>query len=448
MEARETSLEDYEDLVQMMLQRAMQSLGPKAAKGVQVKSIITDKVTSLTDKAKAFVMTELTDGVGSVARALQMEEFMVLLDEDAALAANFPPLSVLLAGLLVPANLNVNMVCQLLQIFLVLLPVLSVAAVSEYADWDHPCKPIPGLRLWARTVGVVAALVILARLAQVIRCVMAKADIRRRNEEMQTKMAEASRKMSDTGLDELKTLFTLYAGTLQHAVEAEGRVRVNFFAHVIGFGTFVWLLTTFYNTYLYFAYMFVPGVVAFHPSQAGEESYCGAWMTVCAAKVAIILALLFFFANIVTVFCWISETALSMDGVAAKIVSHAKAFDNVGLGLPVAQLLVKALLLRGSADLACARLAVQMRDKDGLSQELAATEKRLAQLKADMEAKSQQVDALKEELKSSPGFKDAQARGAEAMAAASNKAAQLGQQTGEESANMLESLRTMMDKVA
>ncbi|CAE7420561.1 ANK2, partial [Symbiodinium pilosum] len=81
VEARGTSLEDYEDLVQLMLQKAMQSLGPKAAKGVQVKTIITDKFTSLADKAKAFVMTELTDGVGSVARALEMEEFMVLLDE-------------------------------------------------------------------------------------------------------------------------------------------------------------------------------------------------------------------------------------------------------------------------------------------------------------------------------------------------------------------------------
>ncbi|CAE7600274.1 ANK2 [Symbiodinium sp. CCMP2592] len=139
--------------------------------GPQLKKVVEEAVAESFDADQHDRREEMIRRIGKM-----QNEFMVLLDEDAALAANFPPLSVLLAGLLVPANLNVNMVCQLLQIFLVLLPVLSVAAVSEYADWDHPCKPIPGLRLWARTVGVVASLVILARLAQVIRCVMAKAD--------------------------------------------------------------------------------------------------------------------------------------------------------------------------------------------------------------------------------------------------------------------------------
>jgi len=106
------ALEEYEDLVRKLLQRGAQSMAPKVAKGVQVASILSDKVSSLTTKAKALVMTELTDTVGSVAQSLQLEEFMVLLDEDAALSANMPPISVLLAGLLVPVNLNFNIVCQ------------------------------------------------------------------------------------------------------------------------------------------------------------------------------------------------------------------------------------------------------------------------------------------------------------------------------------------------
>mmetsp|Transcript_12920 Transcript_12920/g.24373 ORF Transcript_12920/g.24373 Transcript_12920/m.24373 type:complete len:646 (-) Transcript_12920:44-1981(-) len=445
------SLADYEDLVRTVMQRTADHLGPKVAKGAQVQTILNDKVGSLADKAKAFVMTELTDTVGTVANALQIEEFMVLADDDAAAAASFPPLSVLLAGLLVPANLNLNIACHLLQTFIVLLPVLGVVGYSEYADADHPCKSIPGLRLWARTVGVIAGLVTLARLVLAVKCMMAKAAIRRKNEEMKEQLAKATSE-SSTGIEELKQLFLFYATTLQHAVVCEGSTRVGFFSHIVGFGTLLWLLTTFFNTYLYFAYMFVPGVVAFHPSAADDASYCAAWVTVCAAKISVLLAVLFFFVNVMTVFCWASETVLSMDSVSSKIIAKAKAFDNVGLGLPVAQLLVKVLLFRGSTDILCARLAVHLREKDGLSQELAQTEQRLAQLKAELEAKDKQVDAIKAEMTSEGGGLDAaKARGMEVIEAAREKAAVLEKQTAEAAANpesqdMLNTIKSMMDK--
>lgn len=455
------ALEEYEDLVRKLLQRGAQSMAPKVAKGVQVASILSDKVSSLTTKAKALVMTELTDTVGSVAQSLQLEEFMVLLDEDAALSANMPPISVLLAGLLVPVNLNFNIVCHLLQVVLVLIPVLCVAGYSEYADQDHPCASIPGLRLWARSVGVIAGLVALARLLQVAQCMYAKAEIRRKNDEMKVKLAEATAQPSNTGLEELKELFIFYASTLQHALACEARTRVNVFSHIVGFGTLLWVLTTFWNLWLYFGYLFVPGVVAFHPAAAGEPSYCAAWVTACAAKVSILLALLFFFGNVMTVFCWISETSLSMDSIAEKIVAQAKAFDQMSMGLPVAQILVKAVLLRGSTDVLCSRLATQMREKDGLSQEMAQTEKQLAALKAELEAKNAEVDAIKSEMVSQGGYCAAQAEriaagnlevakahGAEVIEEARRKAAMLEKQTGEEIEKMLAQIKVLMEQAA
>jgi len=213
-----------------------------------------------------------------------------------------------------------------------------------------------------------------------------------------------------------------------------------------------WLLTTFFNTYLYFAYMFVPGVVAFHESAADEPSYCAAWVTVCAAKICVLLAVLFFFVNVMTVFCWASETVLSMESVSSKIIAKAKAFDNVGLGLPVAQLLVKVLLLRGSTDILCARLAVHLREKDGLSQELVETESRLAQLKAEIEAKDKQVEAIKAEMSSEgAGLEAAKSRGEEVIQSAREKSAVLEKQIAEAAANpdsqdMLTTLKSMMDK--
>lgn len=447
------ALEEYEDLVRKLLQRGAQSMAPKVAKGVQVASILSDKVSSLTTKAKALVMTELTDTVGSVAQSLQLE--------DAALSANMPPISVLLAGLLVPVNLNFNIVCHLLQVVLVLIPVLCVAGYSEYADQDHPCASIPGLRLWARSVGVIAGLVALARLLQVAQCMYAKAEIRRKNDEMKVKLAEATAQPSNTGLEELKELFIFYASTLQHALACEARTRVNVFSHIVGFGTLLWVLTTFWNLWLYFGYLFVPGVVAFHPAAAGEPSYCAAWVTACAAKVSILLALLFFFGNVMTVFCWISETSLSMDSIAEKIVAQAKAFDQMSMGLPVAQILVKAVLLRGSTDVLCSRLAAQMREKDGLSQEMSQTEKQLAALKAELEAKNAEVDAMKSEMVSQGGYCAAQAEriaagnlevakahGAEVIEEARRKAAMLEKQTGEEIEKMLAQIKVLMEQAA
>ena len=44
----------------------------------------------------------------------------------------------------------------------------------------------------------------------------------------------------------------------------------------------------------------VQGVVAFHPAAAEDPSYCAAWVTVCASKVALLVAVLFFFMNLAT----------------------------------------------------------------------------------------------------------------------------------------------------
>eukprot|EP00930_Biecheleria_cincta_P050984 TRINITY_DN3613_c0_g1_i4.p1 TRINITY_DN3613_c0_g1~~TRINITY_DN3613_c0_g1_i4.p1 ORF type:complete len:575 (+),score=198.57 TRINITY_DN3613_c0_g1_i4:70-1794(+) len=456
------SLDDYEDLVRKMLQKGAQTLGPKAAKGAKVAGIVADKMTTIADKAKALVMSEITDTAGSVARALELDELMLLFDTDAAMSVNFPPLSILLAGVLVPVNLTIAMICHLAQVFLVLLPVLIVSAYSEYADWDHPCKSIPGLRLWARVVGTLAFLIATSRLLQVAKISAAKKEIQRKSEEMKENLgkAEAAAASGMGGLEDLKRLFTMHATTLQTAVACEGRTRVNAFAHIIGFGTLLWLLTTFWNLYLYFGYMFVPGVVAFAEAAKHDPSYCAAWVTVCTAKISIILALLFFFANIMTVFFWATETSLSMDSVASQIVATAKAFDKASLGLPVAQMLVKAFLLRGATDVLCARLAAQVREKSDIAKDLTDTETRLAALKKQLDAKEAEVDSVKqdmiacggtvgqvaERLSTSPATLKEQS--AEFMEEARRQAAALEQSTAEEIEKIVAKIKEMLEQAA
>lgn len=235
---------------------------------------------------------------------------------------------------------------------------------------------------------------------------------------------------------------------------------MNVFAHIIGFGTLLWLMTVFWNIYIYFAYLFVPGVVAFAEAAKDDPSFCAAWVTCCAAKISIILALLFFFANIMTVFFWATETSLSMDSVASQIVATAKTFDNASLGLPVAQMLVKAFLLRGATDVLCARLAAQVREKSDVAKDLADTESRLAALKTQLDAKDAEVDSVKQDMIACGGTVGAVAerlsaspasfneQGAEMMEEARRQAAALEKSTAEEIEKITAKIKDMLEQAA
>ena len=86
-------------------------------------------------------------------------------------------------------------------------------------------------------MGVTAILVALARLSQVLHCMLVKAEIRRKNEEMKLKLAQKTPLKSENGLEELKQLFIFHAHTLQHALACEARTRNNVFSHIVGLGT-------------------------------------------------------------------------------------------------------------------------------------------------------------------------------------------------------------------
>ena len=174
---------------------------------------------------------------------------------------NFPSLSVLLAGLLVPVNLSINYACHVSQVFLVLLPIGIVTALSEYADRAHPYTSIPGLRLWARITACTVLVVMCCRLIMMKRITSAQRDLCAKSEAVRSKLAHLEKDPRDLSFTDLRELFAAHASTLQQAVVCESYCTSPIMSHIIGFGTLIWLLSTFYNTYLYFAYMFVPGRV-------------------------------------------------------------------------------------------------------------------------------------------------------------------------------------------
>jgi len=146
--------------------------------------------------------------------------------------------------------------------------------------------------------------------------------------------------------------------------------------------------------------------------------------------------------------------------VASQIVATAKAFDNASLGLPVAQMLVKAFLLRGATDVLCARLAAQVREKSDIASDLADTETRLAALKKQLDAKEDEVNSVKqdmiacggtvgevaERLSTSPATLKEQSD--ELMEEARRQAAALEQSTAEEIEKIVVKIKAMLEQAA
>jgi hypothetical protein len=460
VEESETAPQDYEAMVNDMMQKAQDKFGPKFQAGGEVAKIFEDKAATFADKAKALVLNELNDTAGSVARALEEEDFMALLEWDATIAANFPSLSILLAGLLVPVQLSINYACHLSQLLLVSVPLLSVLIWAEYADWNHPCYAIPGLRPWARIVLVALLACTVARILMMKQIKAAEGDLKQKSAEMRAEIAKAEED-GEISVGDLKTLFLNHSTVLQYAIVCENRCNSSIFAHMVGAGTLVWLLSTFFNLFVYFKYMFVPGVVAFHISAAGDPTYCAAWSTACASKVAVLVATLFFFMNLCTVFCWLTQTVLNVS--SEKIAAAARSFDNANMGIPFAQLVVKAFVSRAQTDVLIAKFAVSMREKSDLAREYTDTETRLMALKAQVERKEQAVKKIEEEIDNQGGgtiesslermtesgldFNVMQQKGAAIIDAAKAQAAGLEAAATDEIEKLVEQLQELMNQV-
>merc|ERR1719420_2238320 len=77
------------------------------------------------------------------------------------------------------------------------------------------------------------------------------------------------------------------------------------------------------------------------------------------------------------------------------------------MGLPVAQLLVKALILRGTSETAEAQLAITVHEKDMLERERAELQKTMASLDKQIQACETTVEKLKPKVDKGQGGIDA-----------------------------------------
>eukprot|EP00747_Dinoflagellata_sp_TGD_P183121 gnl/TRDRNA2_/TRDRNA2_37817_c0_seq1.p1 gnl/TRDRNA2_/TRDRNA2_37817_c0~~gnl/TRDRNA2_/TRDRNA2_37817_c0_seq1.p1 ORF type:complete len:797 (+),score=189.26 gnl/TRDRNA2_/TRDRNA2_37817_c0_seq1:358-2391(+) len=381
---------DYEKLIRTILQRAAQTVGPKLAKGSAVHSIVDARIKGLATKAKIFFMNELNSTAGAILKACDAEEAMLLLDWHKAVAANFPSPSILVAGILSPTILSISLIAHVLELSLMLLPILILCVWAIIVDWGSTCS-IPTIFVWVWVQALLAAILVVSHAALIVKIHMGKASLKKKAEDMHARLQGIEgKKCEELGMSDMRELFVCHSVMLQHALVVEDGIRHSIFNVLVGAGTTLWLMMTVWLFTLVLGWTFVPGITAFHTAASGHPDYCGAWATVLAARLSCILAVMFMFVNLLRIIVWVCTLCVDSKGFEMAVTKKAKKFDDSLMGLPVAQILVKAILLRGAGDTINAQYGLKLHEKTQLEKERAA-------LQSQLDALEQQISSCESE---------------------------------------------------
>merc|ERR1719313_402160 len=98
---------------------------------------------------------------------------MMLFDMNKAVDANFPPASILLAGLLSPTLLSMRSAHHMIQMVCVGLPIMILCICAIAIDWEAPCS-IPTIFAWLFTQTTLAACLVIGHGALFIKVTMGK----------------------------------------------------------------------------------------------------------------------------------------------------------------------------------------------------------------------------------------------------------------------------------
>jgi len=381
--------QDFQALVKVLAQKVAQEVGPKLSKAGAVKNVLDSRMTSFTDKAKSFLLNEMNGAAGSVLRELDAPEAMMLLDWNHAVEANFPPASILIAGVLSPTVINLMSIHHLIQMVSVGLPILILCICAIYIDWAAPCA-IPTIFPWLFTQTALAAALVIGHGALLVKVFMGKSALA-------AKAQEVNDNKQGESLTNVRDEFVGNTIILQEALLVENGIRHSFWNSIVGVATFAWVITTIWNLVLICGWTFVPGVVAFHPDAAevAKDEYCGAWMTVLVLRINMLLAVLFLFLNLATVVQWVCDMMIESQGFQQSVLKQAQEMDRGSSGLPVMELLVKAFLLRGGTDTLNNRLAVVQGQKASLEKEKADLAAKLAAIDSEITSVTTEEQTLK-----------------------------------------------------
>jgi len=391
-DATAAAMEDFESLAKTLAQSLAQKIGPKLAKGQAVRNILESRLYQFPDKAKTFLRNELNSAAGAVMQAVEAEEAMILLDLDNALSLNFPPVSMLLAGLVSPTLLNLSYSALHLQNIMVVLPMLLLCGWASYEDWNSSCS-IPTMIFWLKAQFAFAIFLGICNGMVAYKISAGKKALDVKTEKLQKRIKEAQR--GEVGhVTGMRELFVCNSVLIQEALLLEDEVKASFWFNASGIATVFWLVLMLWTFVLVFGWTFVPGVTAFDQAASDRPNFCAAWASVFVARIAALLDIFFLVINVLMVTNWLATSLVKSEGFVKSVLKKARDVDRNGLGFPVAELLVKALLLRGRSETLGAKLSIAEADKSELEQEKGKLEAEVAKLQAQIATRQAEVEAL------------------------------------------------------
>jgi hypothetical protein len=393
---------DYAAMLKDLAQKVAQDVGPKLNKDGAVRKVLQERAGNFADRAKSFVVNEMNDTAGAVLEEIEKEEGRLMLEWNDAVETNFPPLSILIAGVMSPTTLQLMMSHHSSQAITVGLPMFCLCIAAIIVDWNARCDSIPTIWGWLYTTTVLSGCMFIGHTLLFFKVKSGKNELDAKTLEVKERIAHtAAGSMSNTKEQVIGNMVLI-----QEALIIENGVRHSFWNIIVGTATVLWLFTTIWNLVLVVGWTFVPGQIAFHPKAAGLTggAFCGAWMTVLVLKVSMLLGVLYFFLNIATVVQFVCDMMIESSSFADTVLGTARDVDkSAGVGVPVTELLAKAFLLRGGNDMMSSKLAVVTHHRKSLQQEKAELQLKLQAATQRSEFLASETETLKTTVSESGG---------------------------------------------
>jgi len=362
---------DYERLFLLVAQRAAQTVGPKVAKGQAIRNTIMGQLSNLRSKTKTFFFNEFNFTAGALLKAAEMEEAAIIFDWNNQVSSNLPAASVLLAGALSPTLLSIRQALHLFLLLLGPLPILLLCIWAIVYDWGKKCA-IPSIFAWSWTQGALGLLLSVGHLMMFLKIRSGLKTLAAKSEELNEKLkASEATSTEDGDMSGMREFFVAGSMLLQQALLVEDNMRRSFWTNLTGVSSLLWIATMFWDYVLVIGWTFWPGIIAFHPKaeKVAPDAFCGAHVTVFVARFCCVLHLIFLLVTLVATVSWLSDVFVNSPSYGRSLLKAAEKADEGMLGVPIAQTLVKAFVLRGGADMASTQLSLSLQDKSQLERQ-------------------------------------------------------------------------------
>jgi len=364
--------DDHDTTTQLM--DGLQALSAKLQPEIpRLKQLVQERATEVGENAKAFVCLELEDVAKSLRQVMAEDEAELMLEWNATVDANLPPMSVILSGSMSPIIMSTALLNHTLQFFMLFLPVAVLCVAAMINDHGAQICVIPTLKIWLWVGGTLSILLCLTHGAMAARIYLGQRAISKKAEELDALMETGPPDVA-VPAPSSQEVFMRGSILLQSAAHLHHEIQTSIFYNINGACTLMWLPCTFWIACIIIFWTFYPGVIAFHPKVAAahvaDTDLCEATWTVFAGRVTVLLASLFWLVHSLQVFGWILETLVHSKKVSDRILRGAQALDNsTAMGFPYAEIMVRAFVLHGDRDFLRSKLSVVSAEQTMLEQE-------------------------------------------------------------------------------